>query len=170
MMRFVILALALTGFVGCKPSGSCPDGSELVGKQQNGKVFEQACRKPDGTKHGKFTQWLSVDRHKTAEGEYKDGERHGKWTHWYLEENRLATTGEWKKGKKHGKWTSWHKNGQKKWQGRYKDHQGHGKWTSWHDNGQKEVEGEHKGGKRIGKWTCWEKAGKEFTCPKWVRP
>ena len=116
----------------------CPHGSRRIGDGPP-RGFEQGCKQPDGTQHGKWILWTPQGS-KLAEQEYKDG-------------------------KLNGPATSWHLNGVKEEEGEYHDGKRVGVWTSWYRNGQKKAEGQYKSGKKAGIWTCWDQRKFSYTCP-----
>ena len=125
---------SLVAYAGCK--SGCPKGSSMVGDPASG---GQGCQKPDGTKHGKWTNFHKNGQ-KKEEGEYKDGKEQGKWTEWYA-------------------------NGQKKMEGEYNNGALIGIWNEFHPKGQKKSVAEFKEGVvNPITWTCYNKAGTEITC------
>ena len=130
VMRFVILALALTGFAACKPSGSCPDGSEPVGDHPP-KGFEVICWKGKRHKHGLATYW-NKNGNKIKEGEYREDRKHGKWIYGTIGASAVQAEMEYRNGKKHGKYTSLF-NHKYRTEGEYIDDRKHGVWVYYNE-------------------------------------
>ncbi|HEX3852116.1 MAG TPA: hypothetical protein VHW01_14190, partial [Polyangiaceae bacterium] len=132
-MRLALVVLVAA--VGCAKN-PCPDGARQQGKA--GKL--QWCARPDGRKHGPWTEWHPSGKLK-SQGQYRDGKMEGRWVT-YFEDGARNVEGDYKGGLKDGIWTTYYEDGKTK--NRVEEHHLGSweiKWTAWHSDGTKWAEG-----------------------------